>query len=272
MQVCLAGVESLAPGDPPGRHGQIGIRQHDGGALAAQLQGDRREMAGRRLHHQPAHPAAAGEEDVVERQLQQPASLLGATLQHRHHPWLQVAGHQAGDQGGRMGGVLRGFEHGGVAGRQRTHQGLEGQREGIVPGADDQRAAEGFGHQNRAARPLGQGNRHRSRRHPAPQLPLGEPQLLAHGHHLEVGLHRRLAQVRGEGIEDGGLVLGEQGVEALELGPAPGRRPREPVDHKLLQRSDDRVRRSGHHGRNQAWVIQHDVPTTTDAGGRCPAA
>ena len=64
------------------------------GALPSQLQGDGGEVAGRRLHHQTAHRAAPGVEDVVKALLQELLSLRHAAGHH----WIQVL----------VGGVGRG--------------------------------------------------------------------------------------------------------------------------------------------------------------------
>ena len=55
----------------PAGDSEVAVLVDVAGALAPQLQGDGGEVAGRRLHHQTAHRAAAGVEDVVEALLQQ---------------------------------------------------------------------------------------------------------------------------------------------------------------------------------------------------------
>ena len=58
---------------------------------------------------------------------------------------VEVTGHRSGHPAGRMGGVFRGLEYGGVSRSQGADQGMQAELQGIVPGAQNQNAAEGFG-------------------------------------------------------------------------------------------------------------------------------
>ena len=166
----LAGIEALAPGQPPRRDLEVGVSQHDGGTLAAQFQGHRRELPGGGGHHKRSHPFSAGEEDVVEAFLQQRGRHLAIAEHHLHRFRGEMAGNQAGDQLGGARGVLGGLEHSRVAGRQGAHQGMEAQLEGVVPGAENQHAAQGFAHHPGAGR-LGPGRQADPLRlHPAGQV------------------------------------------------------------------------------------------------------
>ena len=121
----MAGIEEAAPGDPIGAGFQVGIVEHDAGALAPQLQGHRDQLAGSGGHHPLAGAGAAGEKDVVKGLLQQRFGHGNPPLLHGHHLRLEVLGHSGGDHGRHMGGVLRRFKHRGVARRQGCHQGLQ---------------------------------------------------------------------------------------------------------------------------------------------------
>ena len=133
----LAAVDGFAPDQALCGGLQVGIGEHHRRTLAAQLQGYGGEVGGCGRQHQPANPFAAGEEDVVKAQLQELLGHLAIPLHQPHHARIKVARHQLRQQGPRGRGVLRRFEHGRVARRQGTHQGLEQQVEGIVPGAND---------------------------------------------------------------------------------------------------------------------------------------
>ena len=146
-------VETLAPHQPSRCDRHIGVVEDDRRAFAPQLQGHRREMAGCRSHHQPTDAAAAGEEDVVESLLQQPGAHGAVAADHPHGGGGEVAGYRLGEQGRGGRRQLRRFEHSGVAGGQGTDQRLEAELEWVVPGADDEHAAERFGLHGGPCRP-----------------------------------------------------------------------------------------------------------------------
>jgi hypothetical protein len=140
----LPGIEGLAPHQAPRRHRQVGVGQHHGRAFPPQLQGHRGEVLGRGGHHQPPHPLAASEKDVIEPLLQECLGRVAIAQHHLHGVRGEGRGDEIGDQ--LRGGwrLFRGFQHGGVARRQGTHQRLDAEVERIVPGADDQHTAQGF--------------------------------------------------------------------------------------------------------------------------------
>jgi len=66
----------------PAGNSEVTVLVDVAGALASQLQGDGGEVARRRLHHQAAHRAAPGVEDVVEALLQELLGLCHAAGDH----------------------------------------------------------------------------------------------------------------------------------------------------------------------------------------------
>ena len=206
----LAGIEPLAPGQPPCRGGDVGVGQHDRRVFAPQLQGDRREVAGCCGQHQPPHPAPAGEEDVVEPFFKQLGGHGPITADHLHHLGGEGLWDGAGQQLGGAWRVFGRLEHGGVARGQGAHQRLQAELEGVVPGPDDQHAAQGFGLYPGLAGPQNQIEADRPWPHPALQLPAGVGQFFAHPHQFEVGLQGRFAQVGGQGLEHLPLVVAQQ--------------------------------------------------------------
>lgn len=75
----------------------------------------------------PAHVGAAGEEDVVEAELQQAGGLRDAAGHHLDQLAVQVRRDQHLYQGGRGGGDLRRLDEDGVARRQRSNDGAQGE-------------------------------------------------------------------------------------------------------------------------------------------------
>jgi hypothetical protein len=67
----LAAIGELAPGDAFGRLRDIGALIHDDRRLAAEFECDGGKMLGRRRHDHFADRPAAGEEDMIERQIEQ---------------------------------------------------------------------------------------------------------------------------------------------------------------------------------------------------------
>ena len=221
----LARIEGLAPNQAAGGHRQVGIRQHHRRALAAQFEGHGGEVLGRGGHHQPAHPFAASEEDVIEPLLQQRGGGAAIPLDHLHRGGREGRGDELGDQRGGGWGVLGGLEHRCVACCQSAHQRLQAEMEWIVPGADDQHAAERFGDHLGLSGLQAQGQPHPLWRHPGLEAAAAEPQLLLDSHQFVVGLHVWFAQIAGQGFQNSVAVLLESTLEALKLFQSPGQRP-----------------------------------------------
>ena len=256
----LSGVEGLAPHQAPRRHRQVGVSQHHGWAFPPQLQGHGGEVLGRGGHHQSPHPLAACEKDVIELLLQQRLGRVAIAQHHLHGVRGEGGGDQIGDhlRGGRR--LFRRLQHGGVTRRQGTHQRLDAEVERVVPGADDQHAAQGFTDHLRGAGLEAQGHAHPAWGHPAPQLPAAELDLLLHGHQLEVGLNRWLAQVVGEGGQHRIAVGAHSPLQPVQLGQAPGQRACQPGAHRLAQGGDRREGWAGHHGGCELWVGSEQPP------------
>jgi hypothetical protein len=204
----LAGVDVALDADHLGHHVEVGVREHDQRAVAAELQGQgleaRRGPGGDALGHGPR----AGEGHLVHQRvgaegLAQARAVPGQTA---HHPRRQAGplGQIAQGPGGQ-GRLLGRLDHHGAAGGQRRGQLPDHQRHREVPGGDG-------GH-----------HAHRVRAHPAPRGQraageLGGPE--ARGLAGEVLDHLDRPGHLGPGLGQGLALLGvDQPGDALGLLP-----------------------------------------------------
>ena len=142
---CVAHLAAVGEaGHPDGRRrgGRVGIVEHDGGRLAAELEGDLPESGGARERHLAARGGRPGEGHLVHVGMRDQVGAGGAIAgDHVDH-----AGRQPGrrDDLGEQQGVERrlrcGLEHDGAAGEQRGDDLADGEELGHVPwhdGGDD---------------------------------------------------------------------------------------------------------------------------------------
>ena len=254
----LTRIQPLAPHQPAGRGGQGRIGKHDGRTLPPQLQGDGREVRGGGGHDQPGHPGSAREEDVVEAVLQQLGGHLATALHHLHGAGREGLLEQARDQVGGMGGQLRGFHHRRVARRQGAHQGLEAELERIVPGPHNQHAPEGLGPHLGTGGPTPERQPDGLSGQPAFEVASGVAQLLLHPGPFHIGLQRGLAQILGQGFQQGRFRSRQQALKTVELVEPPGKRPGGALQHGLahgLHRWREQGLGNGHGGQGQlCWA------------------
>ena len=140
----LTGVDQLGPRDALGGDVDVGVGRDDHRALAAQLQGDRRQVLRRALVDLAADLGAAGEAQPVEALRDELLADRAVTLDDGDRVVVQVARHQLGHQRRRRRRHLGRLEHDGVACGDGADGGAERQREREVPGADDQHGAVGL--------------------------------------------------------------------------------------------------------------------------------
>ncbi|MCY1281471.1 hypothetical protein D9M70_302810 [compost metagenome] len=217
----LAGIHGLAEGDALGGVGQRHVGGDDGWRFAAQLQGYRGQVLGRRAHHVLADAGGAGEQQVVEGLAGEGHAHFGLAQHHAYQVFGEDARQQVLEQlrGGRGG--LAHLDHHPIAGGQGAHQRADGQVQRIVPGHYDPDHAQRLvdhlgrsrleGHADAAARGF----------HPLLQALGGVVDAVQAGHDLgQQGLvGRAVAEVPGDG-GDQGVLLGEQqlaeGVQPLD--------------------------------------------------------
>jgi hypothetical protein len=161
---------------------------------------------------------------VVEALLQQLGPHLAIALHHLHDVGRERFRQSVGDQAGGVGRQLRGFEHHGVASGQGAQQGLEAELKGVVPGPQNQNASQGFRVDPASGGPAPRGKADALARHPALQVAPGEFELLPHPHQFEIGLHRRFAQVEGQGLQQLRFGPIQQGLQPSKLLESPQER------------------------------------------------
>jgi len=140
----LAGVVELAGHDAAGRQFDGVAFVEEGGAFAAELEGDGGEVFGGRAQDQAADAFGAGEEQVIEGEGDELAADLGAAGEDAELFGAELLGDEGAEDLGGFGGALAGLEEDAVAGGEGADGGGEGEQEGVVPGADDADDAEGL--------------------------------------------------------------------------------------------------------------------------------
>ena len=129
----LSRIQAFAPGDALGGVLERYVGRDNGRGFAPQFQRDRRQVFGRRTHHQLAHMGRAGEQQVVHWQRRKSHCDLGIAQHHGDHVIGENPPQQVFEQtpGGR--GEFTEFEHHPVARRQRTDQGAHRQKQRVIP-------------------------------------------------------------------------------------------------------------------------------------------
>ncbi len=264
----LAGVGELGPGDAPRRLAEVGVVVEPDRRLAAQLQRDRRQMLGRRPHHDPADRPAAGEDDVVEPLGQQLRRLWNPALHDPYGPVGEVARHEPGDQRRGGGREFARLEDSRVARRQHTGQRVEQELHRVVPRGDHQHHAERLGDQPRPARQQRQGQRTAPGPGPAPQMPQGVVDLReGHADLGELGFAGPLVQVAPEGGLDRGLVLDDQRPQCPQPPCTGGQGPGVPGVEDPARLGDGCAGRGGRLGRGRRGCRGHGNHRTSIRNG-----
>src|SRR5207245_567266 len=111
---------------------EVGAGVDDGRRLAAQLEGDAGQVLGGGGHHHLADGGRAGEEDVVERQLEQGGGDLDVALEDGDLVLVEQLAHDLDHQRRQVRRHLRRLEDGGVAGGDGRDQRAEGQVHRVV--------------------------------------------------------------------------------------------------------------------------------------------
>ena len=210
----LTAVEVLPKDDPSGGKPQIGGLIHDAGALAPQLQNGGGQRLGGVPQHLPAHSLTAGKEHQIELFRQKRAVLLPSAGDHGHMGGVEGLADEPFDHRAGGGGVGAGLDHGGVAGGDGVGQGVDGQQEGVVPGAHNQHVPAGGGERKAPGGELGQRRMDRPGSGQRAQMLPHVADLRLHQSGLaHKSLEGALAQIRGQGGGNLILVLLHGGIQ-----------------------------------------------------------
>lgn len=164
----------------------VDVVVHVRGVLAAELEGDRREVLRRRGVHLPAHRRGARVEDVVEALREQRRADGGPSLDDGDARGVEVLRDEAGQERAARGRLLRRLQQHAVPGRERGGHRRQREREREVPRRQDQHDA------LRLRLPVGARREERERRRDG--LAPGEGRQLAL-ERRELGQHRRRLHV-----------------------------------------------------------------------------
>ena len=165
------------------------------------------------------HGLAPSEKHQVEFFVQQGGVFRPASRDHRHIFLRKKAPQQPGNGGAGSGGIGAGLDDGGVACGNGIRQRLQGQKQRIVPGADDQGVSIGHGLPAAPGRKLGQGSAH--------SFGLGKGAEVAHQiadlrqqqpYLAHIALVAALAQIRFQRLQQCGLIFLHPAAQPFQLG------------------------------------------------------
>src|SRR6185312_5928012 len=130
----LTDVDELAPGD--GLRGTLHRRvgRDDRGRLPTELEGHGGERLRRGGHHDLSDAGAPGEEDVIERKLEQGLGNGRLALDHRDLVLAERVGERGAERAIGLRNLLRRLEDDDVARGDRADEGTEGEEQRVVPG------------------------------------------------------------------------------------------------------------------------------------------
>ena len=219
---CLAAVQALAPGNAAGGDGEVGVLVHDARTLSAQFQHHGREVLGLRRHGYAAQGRAAGKEHQVVAVPEQFAVHHTVPLHHGHILLTEGIGNELLYHLGDVGHIRGGFQDGGTTGRYAAHQGVQQQLYGVVPGAHDKGAAQGFAHDVAGGGQAGERGGTRAAAGPSACLGNGFPNFPVNQAYLcHEGFLITFVKVFPEGLAKGFLPFLEACVEGFQLADTP---------------------------------------------------
>jgi hypothetical protein len=190
------------------------------------------------FEHLAPDGATAGEKDVIEWQGNKRLCDASIPLFDTNNLRLEVLCNQTADQVCDRRCVFGWLQNRGVSGGKGADQGLKRQREGIVPGTNDQDAAQRFWDDIRSARTLCQGDRDAPGAHPSAKLALGQLEFLAQRNNFEEGFGWGFAQICRQGFNHLLFVLFNQLAEAQQLVSSPSISSGETSTHAVLHAAE----------------------------------
>ena len=142
----LAGVDELAPDDAAGGDVEVGVGGDDGGALAAELERDRREVLRRGLHHHPADRRSTPVKKMWSKRCSSSAVVSGRRPRRRRRRrssrYLGISRASTAEHAGESSDGLATTQ---LPAAIAAAIGVEQQLDRVVPRRDDQRHAERLG-------------------------------------------------------------------------------------------------------------------------------
>ena len=222
----LAGYRVVSPGDPVGGNVEIGGLVDDGRVLSAQFQDHRRQVLGRRAHHDLADGRAASEEDEVEGKFEQGRDFLAPAGDDGDVFCFKVLRYQSLEQRGGGWRGVGGLQHDGVAGGQGGNGRIEQQQDGGIEWADHQGWPVGLLQDQAAVSGCFQPRRDRDPawRHQLREVFPVVVDVAKRNGDLEQLLERGLAKVLVERGAERILVVAQHALHALKLVDAPAAR------------------------------------------------
>ena len=223
----LTGVEELADSDHRHDLREIAAGVDDDRRLAAELERHRRQVLRGGLRDHPPDRCRAGEEQVIERQLDERPARRGIAGKDGNLVVAERLGDDPRHELGRSRGHLRRLDHHAVAGCERRDRRQHRQLIRVVPRRDDADHAERLRNQPVVSRSILDIRRDALRTHPAPQMAarmadrfvdrqkIGDQRLV----------RRAAAEIRGGRVDD-----------VLRMPPRHFRKTREPVRaHRVIR-------------------------------------
>ena len=185
-------------------------------ALSAQFQHHGSEVLSLRLHGYAAQGRAAGEEHQVVAVFEQFPVHHTVALHHGHVLLREGIGNELLKDLGDVGDVRGRLKDGRATGRYGPHQGVQKKLHGIVPGANDERAAQRFPHNVAGGREHGERGTFPLAAGPLAHLADGLSYLSVHqAQFRHEGLLVTFVKVLPEGFAKGFFPFGQALVEVL---------------------------------------------------------
>ena len=135
----LSAVQIFPEYDPPRRQSDVRGLIDDAGAFSAQFKGHRRQMICSASHNFLPHRLTACKENIIKMLVQKTGVFRPSTGHDRHILRLKTFREDLPDHLACVWRIGARFDYCRIPGRQRIHERGEGEHEGVIPRAHDQR-------------------------------------------------------------------------------------------------------------------------------------
>jgi hypothetical protein len=216
----LTCVQELARGEPRCADVEVCVGKNESGRLAAELEGHRRQVAGRGDGNPAADRSGAGEKQVIEGQSRECLADVRAACHDGELVGGKSSSDHAFEQGGSSRRQLARLEQDAIACGKRRHRGQQRELHRIVPWTDHADHSDRLAHDPASAGMKIERRRNAARPDPAAQI---APRMPDAGEHHEQLRESRL--LRGTNAE----IRGDRADELLFIGLDHRAEPFEPV-------------------------------------------